>query len=96
MSKKKQPPSLPASPSIVDMRTAIGLALADGIRRKSLVLHLTLRDESRIKRSREVAMDEVSFLDGEMSFLGVRVVTGSVAVSMLDRADVAAVSKAAA
>lgn len=85
MTKKKQPPSLPASPTISDLRAAIAQAQSDGIRVKDLVLHLTHRDESRIKRSRDVAMDEVSFNDGEMRFLGVRVVTGSVTVSILDR-----------
>ena len=87
MSKKKQPPVLPASPSIADLRGAIDAALADGMKRKDLVLHLPLRDECRIKRSPDVAMEEVSFGDGGMSFLGIRVISGAVTVSMLDRAD---------
>ncbi|MES2036098.1 MAG: hypothetical protein V4466_18170 [Pseudomonadota bacterium] len=87
MTKKKQPPSLPASPTIAQLRDAIAQAQGEGIRAKDMVLHLTLRDESRIKRSRDVAMDEVSFNDGEMRFLGIRVITGDVTVSALDRAE---------
>lgn len=95
MSKKKQPPSLPASPSIAALRSTIEAALADGLKRKDLALHLTLRDESRIKRSPDVALDEVSFGDGGMSFLGIKVITGAVTVSSLERADATVAAEAA-
>jgi hypothetical protein len=78
------PPAGARAPSIADLRAAIDRAEADGVDRGDMVLRLTLRDESTIKRSPTVALDEVSFADGQMRFLGVKVVAGAVAVSYLE------------
>ena len=60
-------------PTIEDLRAAVTKAEADGVSRDTMLLRLTFRDESLIKRSPEVGLDEVSFIDGEMRFVGVRV-----------------------
>ena len=49
-----------------------------------MTLRLTLTDASQIKRDPSVPVDDISFIDGEMRFLGVKVVQGSVATSALD------------
>ncbi|MDP1631987.1 MAG: hypothetical protein Q8L66_11280 [Caulobacter sp.] len=68
---------------IADLRAAISEAEISGTDRKKLVLQLTHRDASLFKRSPAVALDEISFKDGEMRFLGIRVEVGAVAVSAL-------------
>nr|QQZ48859.1 hypothetical protein JKL49_16320 [Phenylobacterium glaciei] len=65
-------------PTIEDLRAAVAKAEADGVSRDTMLLRLTFRDESLIKRSPEVGLDEVSFIDGEMRFVGVRVKVGNI------------------
>jgi hypothetical protein len=74
----------PRAPDIADLRSAIDKAETQGIDRGDMLLHLTLRDESVIKRSRSVGVDEISFADGEMRFIGVRVVVTTDAMSSLE------------
>ena len=74
----------PRAPDIADLRSAIDKAETQGIDRDDMLLHLTLRDESVIKRSRSVGIDEISFADGQMRFVGVRVVVTSDAMSSLE------------
>jgi hypothetical protein len=74
----------PRAPDIADLRSAIDKAETQGIDRGDMLLHLTLRDESVIKRSRSVGVDEISFADGEMRFIGVKVVVTSEAMSSLE------------
>jgi hypothetical protein len=81
---KAQPFTRAGGPSIGDMRLAIAAALEGGTPISDLRLRVTRRDEAQIKRSPDVSLDEVSFAGGEMRFLGVKVITGSIAVSMLD------------
>lgn len=64
-------------------RGQIEKAAADGVPKKALTLQLTLLDVSQLKRDRSVAVTDISFVDGEMTFLGVKVVQGGVAVSAL-------------
>ena len=72
------------APDIADLRSAIDKAETQGIDRGDILLHLTLRNESVIKRSRSVGIDEISFADGQMRFVGVRVVVTSDAMSSLE------------
>jgi hypothetical protein len=72
--------------AITELRAAIAEAEVAGTDRNALVLHLTHRDASLFKRSPAVAQDEISFLGGEMRFLGVKVEVGSVTVSALTSA----------
>ena len=71
-------------PTIDDLREAVAKGEADGVSRETMALRLTFRDESLIKRSPDVGLDEVSFVDGQMRFVGVRVIVGNIPVSVLD------------
>jgi hypothetical protein len=84
--KAKTPPqpTTPRAPDIADLRSAIDRAESQGVARGDMLLHLTLRDESMIKRSRSVGVDEVSFADGQMWFVGVKVVAASGGTSSLE------------
>ncbi len=83
----KKPPIVarPPGPRSVQFRASIAQAELYGIAREDLILRLTLRDESELKRDPSVATDEISFAGGRMRFLGVTVVAGGVATSDLDR-----------
>ena len=70
---------------IQKLRDLIAAAEREGAKPADLLLHLTLGDASEIKRDRSVATDEISFRDGEMRFVGVKVLEGGVSVSRLDR-----------
>ena len=92
-----------AAPTIPDLRMAIARALEDGADIAGLRLRVTRRHEAEIKRSPEVQLDEVSFKDGVMAFLGVKVLVGNNDISFLDldgaateAADVAAAEHLAA
>jgi hypothetical protein len=70
-------------PPGVKFKTAIEQALKDGIAPDALLLRLTLGDVSRLKRDREIPAADISFVDGEMRYLGVKVAEGDVDVSTL-------------
>jgi hypothetical protein len=80
--KQTQPMSY--GPTIEDMRVLIERAEADGVERADMLLRLTFRDASLIKRSPSVGVDEVSFEGGDMRFLGVRISVGPVPLSRLE------------
>lgn len=67
-----------------EFRAAIEKAEAGGASRADMVLRLTLRDVADLKRDRSVAIEDISFADGVMRYIGVRVAPGGVAVSVLD------------
>jgi len=69
--------------SILSLRTEIEQALAEGADLTSLVLHLTPRDDSALKRHPSVAVADIDFRNGEMHFLGVKVLKGE--TSQLER-----------
>lgn len=71
-------------PTIDDLRVAIQRGEDDGVMRQDMLLRLTLRDVSLIKRSPSVKTDEVSFVGGDMRFLGVKIVQGPYAISALE------------
>lgn len=84
MSRSSSKAALPPKPpGIGDLRQLIQKAEEAGGDRDAMTLHLTFRDASLIKRSREVGVDEIRFADGVMHFLGVRVVVGDVTTSNL-------------
>jgi hypothetical protein len=82
MSKTVQTPS---GPPAERFRRAIAQAESEGVEKAAMVLRLTRGDEAKLKRDPRVATDEISFLGGEMRFLGVKVACGSVVESALDR-----------
>jgi len=70
-----------------EARLAIEKAEADGVARSDMTLRMTLRDVSELKRDPKVATEDISFLGGAMTYLGVFVEPGGVTVSDLDRGD---------
>jgi hypothetical protein len=66
-------------------RAAIDAAVADGAKLDKMTLHLTLSDASELKRDRTLAVEDISFKDGVMRFLGVKVEQGGVTASRLER-----------
>jgi len=80
MTTKRTPPAMRPK----DFRAAIAQAELDGIAKAQMTLRLTLRDESELKRDPAIGLEEISFADGEMRFLGVKVAPGGVTVSSLD------------
>lgn len=75
----------PAAAQIDIMRGWIAAAGRESVPVEEMLLRLTVRDASTLKRHPNVAMEEVSFKDGEMRFLGVRVLEGGVVTSVLER-----------
>lgn len=65
-------------------RAAIDKALEAGVDRKDMLLRLTHGDASELKRDRTLAVEDISFKDGVMRFLGVKVAPGGVTTSRLD------------
>jgi len=70
-------------------RQAIETAEAEGVSRADMVLHLTLRDTTGLKRDRNVPVEDISFAGGVMLFLGVTVVSGGAEVSFLGGGELA-------
>ncbi|MDR3506274.1 MAG: hypothetical protein P4L64_00075 [Caulobacteraceae bacterium] len=68
----------------VEFRHAIERAEAEGFTRDKMVLRLTLRDTADLKRDPSIPVEDISFTDGVMRFLGVVVAAGGVPVSGLD------------
>ncbi len=66
-----------------EFRHLIEKAEADGATRADMVLRLTLRDAADLKRDRSVPVQDISFADGVMRYIGVKVTPGGVAVSAL-------------
>jgi hypothetical protein len=75
----------PRRPPAERFRRLIAEAEGEGVERAAMVLRITLGDEAKLKRDPSVATEEISFLKGEMRFLGVKVVAGTVRESELDR-----------
>jgi hypothetical protein len=65
-------------------REAIGKAVGEGAEQEDMTLRLTLSDFSELKRDGTIAVEDISFKDGEMRYLGVKVTGGGVETSRLD------------
>lgn len=72
------------APASAHFRKQIEAAEADGVQRDDMLLRLTLSDVSHLKRDRDLAVTDISFKDGVMRYLGVRVEQGGVTDSALD------------
>ncbi|MBJ7413406.1 MAG: hypothetical protein JHD15_24050 [Phenylobacterium sp.] len=66
-------------------RAMIQSAVADGVAAEDMVLRLTLRDVSLLTRDPATPVTDISYANGVMRFLGVRVEKGGVPESILDR-----------
>ncbi|PZQ64285.1 MAG: hypothetical protein DI570_06030 [Phenylobacterium zucineum] len=69
----------------VRFRKQIDAAVADSATLESMTLRLTLRDVSLLSRNPAIPLTDISYVGGEMRFLGVRVEKGGVPESRLDR-----------
>jgi hypothetical protein len=88
LTAKKTAPVSTASPQatrIKQVRDWIAAAELAGHAADDMLLRLTTRDASTLKRHPDVAVHEVTFVSGEMRFLGVKVQEGGVADSVLER-----------
>jgi hypothetical protein len=82
----KAPPAKTRRSSVAArFRGEIEAAEAEGAARKNLTLKLTLGDAHQLKRDPLVALADISFADGTMWFLGVKVQQGGVPESALER-----------
>jgi hypothetical protein len=82
----KNPSRIPVRGSAANhFRAEIEKAEADGVARADMMLRLTFRDMHQLKRDPDIAIADISFAEGVMRFLGVKVEQGGVAESALDR-----------
>jgi hypothetical protein len=82
MSQSRYQPAVRKRDAVSELRAAIAAADDRGVARQAMLLRLTHSDASLLKRSPDVAEDEISF-EGGMTFLGIKVETGAVTVSAL-------------
>ena len=80
----RKPPAAPSriSPANQFLRE-IEKAEAEGVTRANMTLQLTLSDAQKLKRDAGLAITDISFSEGVMTFLGVKVEQGGVSVSTL-------------
>lgn len=81
----RPPPRRGAAQTAAHFRREIQQAQADGVACEAMTLHLTLSDASHLKRDRSVAIEDIRFVDGHMTYLGVKILEGGVAESVLIR-----------
>ena len=67
-----------------EMRLLIDKAVEEGVDRKLMVLRMTLRDVSELKRDPKVPSEDIAYSEGRMRFLGIPVAQGGVTQSTLD------------
>lgn len=80
----KPPPSASPRPTVAArFRTEIERAASEGVEPDRMALHLTLGDVEQLKRDRTLPVADISFAGGTMRYLGVKVVKGDVAASVL-------------
>lgn len=89
-SKRAAAPVRPVRPA-VRFKAEIERATAEGVALEDMALHLTLGDVEQLKRDRTVAMADINFRGGTMTYLGVKVVKGDGGASVLRREAAAAV-----
>lgn len=86
VSPMRKPPYVSRRDSPANVfRKEIEKAEAEGVSRDQLVLQLTNSDVSHLKRDASLAVTDISFADGVMRFLGVRVEEGAVSKSAIQR-----------
>jgi hypothetical protein len=66
-------------------RRQIEAAEAEGAARDDMTLKLSLNDVANLKRDRTLPVADITFTDGVMRYLGVKVEQGGVSESTLDR-----------
>jgi len=81
----KDRPAPPPLPPATLFQRRIAEAIAEGATAGDLTLRLTLGDARRLRRDTDLPLEAISYLGGEMHFLGVKVVEGGVEASLLER-----------
>lgn len=81
--EKEKSRAKPYRPRDEVFRRAIETAEADGLTRTQMVLHLTHRDVHGLKRDPGIPLADISFADGVMHFIGVRIAQDGPSVSFL-------------
>jgi hypothetical protein len=69
----------------IHFRSEIEKAEAEGVAREDMTLRLTLRDVNQLRRDGSLPVADISYADGAMRYLGVKVAQGGVAESVLTR-----------
>lgn len=87
LTKAPSKPSSPPAPPAVLFQRRIQDALTDGAVVADMTLRLTLGDARRLRRDADVPLEAISYHDGAMHFLGVKVVEGGVEASVLERGE---------
>lgn len=82
LSGKPKPPPTPRQTN-VGFQEAIEKAVLAGTKPEDMTLHLTHRDASNLRRDQAIPTEAISFADGEMRLMGVKVITGGIATSAL-------------
>lgn len=81
MSNPRTSPRRPSAASY--FRGEIEKAEAAGVSREAMTLHLTLSDVNQLRRDPGIPVADISFADGTMRYLGVKIEQGGVEVSVL-------------
>ncbi len=83
MPARPPPPPPKLLPPGQRFRSEIEKATADGAVISALMLKLTLSDAAKLRRDPSIETEAISFTDGQMRYLGVRVVEGDITTSKL-------------
>lgn len=87
ISKAGSKPASPPAPPAALFQRRIQDALTDGAVVADMTLRLTLGDARRLRRDTAVPLEAISYHDGAMHFLGVKVIEGGVEASVLERGE---------
>lgn len=69
----------------IHFRGEIEKAEAEGVAREQMTLRLTLNDVNQLRRDGSLPIADISYADGVMRYLGVKVEQGGVPESVLTR-----------
>jgi hypothetical protein len=81
----KDPKPKPMVSPATLFRGQIEAAIGGGVKPAKMTLRLTLNDGRRLRRDDSVPLDQISYLGGQMHYMGVLVLEGGVDASVLER-----------
>ena len=83
MAPRPPPPPPKALPPAQRFKAEIEKRTEEGASPADLLLRLTRGDAAKLRRDPSVSLDDLSFADGEMRYLGVKVSEGGTDASVL-------------
>ena len=83
MAARPPPPPQKALPPAQRFKVEIDKLTEEGAAPADLLLRLTRGDAAKLRRDPAVSLDDLSFADGEMRYLGVKVSEGGTDASVL-------------